>query len=412
MGVQKSQTYTVDTSFETWSYTQVGNNPLPPRSKTIRHQDCFKNMQHDGNVPNFRYLIKHGLLATSGFSGQVQQFKFESGQIIYHYTYTDIYGGPVQNTHDERTGNLVGEPTATYPGSVSTTEAQNQAKMRFLQKCLDTQTSLQTGVVLGELGETLHMIRHPAQTLFEGIFDYAATAKKRRNRAKPHNRKRVVADTWLEYSYGWAPLISDIDSGMKALARMAETPPEYKFISAEYHVDSGPAPYPFQTGSGLFDKYEATFNKSTARCVYRGMVNTNPPTASRNLNLFGVSWSQIIPTVWELIPYSFLVDYFTNIGAVLNANAFNQAQLRWYQMTVLRQNEVSNVLTACIPTLVDDPKIGHYTQQLHGSGSATATIKLVDRSPGTTAIVPSFAFKLPFCDTQWLNIAALARARQ
>jgi len=411
--VTKNRSYTVDTSFVTWDYTQVGNNPLPPLSVTNRHVTCLKSMTHSGRVPNWKYLIQHGMGATSGFQGQISQFTTSPGKILFHYVYTDLYGGPVQKSHSERTGILVGEPSAAYPGSISTTEAQNLAKIKFLRKCLATQQKLQGLVVAGELAETLKMIRNPAKALFNGVLNYAYDVKRRVNRSKPHNRRRVIANTWLEYAYGWAPLVSDIRSGMEALHTMSINPPPYQHIVAEHSIDSMPSPpVTFQTGSGLYNKYETSFSKSTARCVFRGTVKCDPPSASRTRKLFGVSWSQVLPTVWELIPYSFLVDYFSNVGAVLDANSFNQAYLMWYQMTVIRSNEVTNVLNACVPTLSEAPGVGYYTSRLSSGGSATAIQKLVDRSPGQNAIVPTLALRVPFCDTQWLNIAALAEARR
>jgi len=411
--VDKTRNFVIDASFDTWDYTQVGNNPLPPKSQTRRNVPCYRSMQHAGKVDNWKYKLQHGIDATSGFSGQVQSFLVEPGNILFHYTYLDIYGGPVMNTHSERSGNLVGEPTAAFPSSLSTSEAQNQAKVKFLRKCLATQQELQGLVVAGEAAEALRMIRNPAKALFRGIEGYIHTAKRRRNRSPKHRRNHVVAETWLEYVFGWRPLLSDIHSGIEAISQLAEEPPQYEHIVAEHHVDSEPSPpVTFLTGSGIYDKYETNFNKNTARCVFRGTVRCDPPSGARNRKLFGVSWSQVIPSAWELIPYSFLVDYFTNIGQVLDANSFNQSYIEWYLMTVIRTNEVRNVLSACIPTLSNDPKVGYYTNQNHSNGSATARIKLVDRSPGTTQIVPTISFRMPFCDTQWLNMAALLQARR
>jgi hypothetical protein len=43
----------------------------------------------------------------------------------------------------------------------------------------------------------------------------------------------------------------------------------------------------------------------------------------------GFSWESFVPTVWELVPYSFILDYFTNIGDVLSAGLLVQSHLAW-----------------------------------------------------------------------------------
>lgn len=48
------------------------------------------------------------------------------------------------------------------------------------------------------------------------------------------------------------------------------------------------------------------------------------------MNIVGVSWGDVALTGWELIPWSFLVDYFTSIGDYLNAVVFlSQAKARY-----------------------------------------------------------------------------------
>lgn len=50
----------------------------------------------------------------------------------------------------------------------------------------------------------------------------------------------------------------------------------------------------------------------------------------------GLTIQEFVPTVWELIPYSFVVDYFTNIGDVVNY-AYS-ANLNWvYKSASFRQ---------------------------------------------------------------------------
>jgi hypothetical protein len=119
----------------------------------------------------------------------------------------------------------------------------------------------------------------------------------------------------------------------------------------------------------------------------------------------------VIPTAWELIPYSFVADYFANIGDMLAANAINMSSIRWWNQCIIRESVTTNLYVAGIAK-----KPGPYerfTQQIVSPGSIVATSKLVERSVGTASLVPTLEFRLPFCDTQWINLSALfAQARR
>jgi len=407
--VTKTRAYSVDASSTTHSYTQVGNNPIPPAIQTRRTIACVKSMTHPGGVIAWKNKIQNGVSASTGFTGSIEHATVTPGLIVFEREHTDVFAGPLSRTHQERSGCLVGTPSFVYPGSISTTSAQDQAKQRFLQKCLQAQTSLQTLVCAGELGEALRMIRRPGQALFNSIFDYIGTAKKRRRRAKKKSKDKVVADTWLEYAYGWAPLVSDIHSGVTAINRLAKDEPPNVYVKGFAEVTSNDAFIPFVTETGIYSKLDMSRNIRSAKCIYRGVTAVQAPGYSKAASVFGVQWSQVVPTAWELIPYSFLVDYFSNIGAILNTNAFNQASLRWFVMTVIRECKNTNAIVSVTTSPTSDPD-DKYTSSFWSPSSIVATSKLVDRSPGTGSLALSLSFKLPWCDTQWLNIAALATA--
>lgn len=408
--VTKTRSYTVDTSFMTHDYTQVGNNPLPPPVRTNRRMLCFKSMTHSGSVKGWKQKIQRGTDATSGFMGQTEQAVLSPGMYVFESETLDQYGGPVMKTHQERSGNLVGEPSFVYPGSVSTSQAQNEAKMKFVRAIQREQTALQGMVTVGELGQALAMIRRPGEALRRGLGDYIRTAKRRRNRSSARDRARVVSGTWLEYVFGWRPLISDIKAGAEALAKLQYGEPETRYVKVYAERGQHGPFWPFYSDKGLFTEVTESRTIQKAKVIMRGVVSTNPATGPRSLSIFGVSWNQVIPTAWELIPYSFVADYFANIGDMLAANAINMSSIRWWNQAILRESVTTNAFVA---GLAKKPgPLERYTQQFYSPGSIVATSKLVERSVGTGSLVPTFEFRVPFCDTQWINLSALfAQAR-
>lgn len=123
---------------------------------------------------------------------------------------------------------------------------------------------------------------------------------------------------------------------------------------------------------------------------------------------FGFTLSDIAPTAWELIPWSFLIDYFTNVGSIIDAASFPKADIAWSAYCIKRSNErkiIQRIIPGSIP-------VG--TVMIAESGTTGSAIRTYDdimRVSGAIPI-PSFTIHLPFCNTQWTNIGALILGRQ
>ena len=64
-------------------------------------------------------------------------------------------------------------------------------------------------------------------------------------------------------------------------------------------------------------------------------------TAERLRGLLGFKLEDFVPTMWNLLPYSFLVDYFVDVGGILNAITTDISAVRWVSETQLRTNRTS-----------------------------------------------------------------------
>lgn len=384
---------------------------------------------HGDVNPGWRKIIKSGGQATTPFEGYKTHVKAEGGNLRSEYTNTTVYDDPL-SSHDVlsstygRSGQLVNLPFPGYDTGMDVASADNQAKIAFLNKCRGAQTAFQGGVFIGELRETLHSIRHPAQAIRRGIDAYAGAARKnlsklsRQARNNPVSNKQVrkmLSSTWLEYSYGWKPLASDISDATEALARQITrhsrtSSPMIRGNGKEILNDFTIQDFASASVPGYAVVYSWRFSGSVSVKYYgKVQLETEKTLPSLQQNL-GLQLQDFVPTVWELIPYSFLVDYFTNIGDLLSAYSVAKSSISWVSKTV----RMSNQSSACdlrVEKSGESPGFSFRAGGAAGNLSYDAAY-VTRRLSDVNALDPGFEFKVPGPSSlKWLNIGALARQR-
>jgi hypothetical protein len=139
---------------------------------------------------------------------------------------------------------------------------------------------------------------------------------------------------------------------------------------------------------------------------YYGAVRCKGEDDNLKMKDIGLDTSSFLPTVWNLIPYSFLVDYFTNIGTVIDAFSQRNVGLAWGARTQRRQTITSAVDVVC--TIIPNPQ--HVLlRHSFSPGKFMVTETDVVRSPIDSVPIPSIAFRMPGFSTKWINMAALGR---
>lgn len=215
-------------------------------------------------------------------------------------------------------------------------------------------------VSIAELGKTAQHLAHTATRVYgalnglrTGRFSDFAKAlgltyttrdvliyKRRYNEAFDFDRKRrkstkrmyvsrsqsrvtdLAADTWLEYTYAWKPLLSDLYANAEATASLV-------------------------VGAGSAWRYctvRATSERESFKETVRGQTRVRDRKVSRRWGAMGVQFripdgslniatafglNNPLTVAWELVPFSFVVDWFLPLGnAIASLTAFSGLEFK------------------------------------------------------------------------------------
>lgn len=290
---------------------------------------------------------------------------------------------------------------------------RNRALSLFLKRAKEVRSSVEGGQNLGEWKQILKAITNPLGAMRTFVFDHVAVSKKRYRRtlrrSGPKAAAKLLSDTYLEFVFGWNPLSKDVGAAIGALQNRYNRP--------EQTIVSGSATENY-SASNVVQAITSYWSLQIVRDVqtygtygvrYRGSIRTGAVDGVMRMHqVLGLAPERFLPTIWELIPYSFVVDYFANIGAIVESFAFQRSNLAWGHETIRTE------------TTANHGSLRHYwqlpndwaTRELLGlnvqGGSAVWVRKTVQRNPiSSVSLIPTLEFTFPIRVRPWLNIAAL-----
>lgn len=391
------------------------------------------------SLKDYRSRIRAGLSATTSFSGSQSTIVNIPGQafgvlpkgmaIPKEPFLTDLFeyiGG----------SKLVCSPFPLTLNSLDTTKAYNQAVIRLHKSIRQKRTRFDGGTFAGEMKQTINDLRSVVKAIADkipmhlasqqrmigkyiGSFAIGSNGSAVRVRGNPFPSKKVernlrqkLADAWLTFSLGLSPLVSDVHDLAEAIAHYKFKPRERLNIRGfgedEREVShSVLTNYPFGIGHLAYNSSEVT--KTSARIIFKGGMSSNARSerdSMKDLDYmaenFGLTAEQFVPTVYNLIPYSWLADYFSNLGDVLMAATTDTSNVRW----LLMDNVQVVFKDGSTQAFHSNPKGG-------GGGSAGgyhAETKSVIRSDVLATMgvpQPSFQLGIPDYVSQVTNLVAL-----
>jgi hypothetical protein len=206
-----------------------------------------------------------------------------------------------------------GQVPPTYPST--DTALQELALTRLKRKLKKRVGGADALVPVAESRELRGLIRGMTSmttTLLETLIDI--------KRTKGRSALKYASQAWLTYGFGIRPLVDDTKAVAEAIGNYFDRKDTSIRDSASAkktwlsHYKTGP--YTGINGASIY--HAATLHHTLSYRWYCGGVadiqTANDYTLAKHLGFTG---SELIPTFWELVPYSWVVDYFTTIGSYL-----------------------------------------------------------------------------------------------
>lgn len=247
-------------------------------------------------------------------------------------------------------------------------------------------------VFLAEGTQSLDMITNAASTIYrsyraarKGRFDLAGEILRKGAYLSPRaaakvSKSKSTANSWLELQYGWIPLLQDAKAGAEQLAHRMGIPFQKRYQVRRRKTGSLPL------SSGMVDDQPGFSTRKTVIDVqYIAYVKEQ----SSSVALSGILDPELV--AWELLPYSFVADWFIPIGDYLEARAFSNrigvgSYIRTERKVETVKDFVGNAKPNTNPSYFDVvytscPKSGGYSRTV------------INRTVSSTLSVPTPEFK-------------------
>lgn len=295
-------------------------------------------------------------------------------------------------------------PTLGSPTQSDIADATNRAIRRFIEKANAVRSSVEAGQDFGEYHQTVRSFVRPCESLRQHVLSYFPLLKKVKARYKGVKAlRKALTDTYLEWTFGWNPLVSDIADAYVGLTNKGFdlTPIS---SGAKVIYDGLTNRTLNDVGSGLFyirgdTRIVSEYSVRMKGMIKSGRINGSLPVL-QSLQLTPEFW---LPTAWDLLPYSFIADYFTNIGDIIRAACFVTSSLSWGVKTV---RNVTNSVTSY--SFQPTQFTGVYNTQFCLASNPKSSIVSFQRGAiGESDLIPTFRFSLPVSFKPFENIAAL-----
>lgn len=162
-------------------------------------------------------------------------------------------------------------------------------------------------------------------------FNERVRSTARSKRFRGHEVSQILAEIWLEMRYMWRPLVYDMYAMEEAIRRLAEgieDPLQRAYASRDATATSSSTSV---TGTINVPGGAGGVTGLNAICSLSTVVERRVHAAvGLKVTTREVFMTDPVVTAWELVPFSFVLDWFVTIGTTLSAfSPFATGQLQY-----------------------------------------------------------------------------------
>lgn len=240
-----------------------------------------------------------------------------------------------------------------------------------------------------EFHKTAKMVTRAGKTYERRAKDIYERVLKYRSRSDQRRLLEIFSETWLEYRYGWRILMYDLRDAQGAVERFNESASGLTRATVVDRVSiNNTISRPLLTSIAYDDR--------TISGSYRGfdrLIQDESETIIRcGVGLEGLNDAPIqgnaVVTAYELVPYSFIFDWFFNLGEAVGAWAPFMRGSVAYAFTKVERSR-TRVLTATPVSRSNSPCIGN-----RSPGVMVSRVVETIRTPATPTLDLRFRVNL------------------
>jgi len=214
---------------------------------------------------------------------------------------------------------------------------------------------------------------------------------------------KLISEFWLSWSFGIQPTIADVRSAAETLAAIHDDVRRFRKVSANAAITSASnaAFSDFQS-----TPYTALQFKGNDRSSKHYSLKMGGTLYAQDMSLpgigvrSGVAPQNVIPALWELMPYSWLIDYAINLGDLVGAYSNGYMHLSNAWLVTVKEASITR-------TVMPSPQAGIFTQ-LYATQAEVRSKKFQwSRTPAALIEMPGITLRSPPAITQALNAIAV-----
>lgn len=282
------------------------------------------------------------------------------------------------------TGRFLYDPY-TYAFFGDRPDVRDRAIKRLNSKLQDSAGMMQLMpplVELRELSDTFKFLRGSALNFLEAL----AHIKKTKGRSAV----KFAAEAWLNWSFAISPTLSDIDDAVTSMNKYLEGHPSDQLkaeAGASFDWVSSDRFYQGFYG-GNIPVVATTSHKIRYKAQAGVHCNLSSSVGREAQQHFGLGLDQFVPSLWELLPFSWLVDYFSTMGDFIT-DVFVANLFKVDYCTVTKKY-------TCLIQFQPSPPSGGYITSASITGG-NSVIEVLDLVRTTSTVIPprELRFKLP-----------------